>query len=129
MKIQQHPLIHIFQARQGDQKIGKKFAQNFGKSSLNIHLAKKMQKYLYKSSTWNSKITTFLTLKTYNKPHFDTTYLGENGINLIKQKVAQNVATSLSPFIFKKKSQWASKSSLIGKNHPIWLLWSSWKIR
>jgi hypothetical protein len=49
VKIQQHPLIHIFQAGQGDQKIGKKFAQNFGKSSPNIHLAKKCKNICIKA--------------------------------------------------------------------------------
>jgi hypothetical protein len=47
MKNQQHPLIHIFQAGQGDQKIGKKFAKNFGKKVAQT----KNAKYVHQSST------------------------------------------------------------------------------
>ncbi len=39
--------------------------------------------------------TTFETLKYYNKQCFETTHLVENGMNLLKQKVAKNVAISL----------------------------------
>jgi hypothetical protein len=38
----------------------------------------------------------------YNKPCFETAYLGENVIHLLQQKVAQNVAISLGYFIFSK---------------------------
>jgi hypothetical protein len=31
-------------------------------------------------------------LNSYNKPCFENAYLGENVINLLKQKLAQNVA-------------------------------------
>jgi len=41
------------------------------------------------------------TLKIYNKC-FETAYLGENVINLLMQKVAQNVAISLGYSIFRK---------------------------
>ncbi len=39
---------------------------------------------------------------TYNKPCFKTAYLGQNVINLLKQKVAQYVAISLGFLIFSK---------------------------
>jgi len=38
----------------------------------------------------------------YNKPCFETAYIGENVKNLLKQKVDQNVAISLGYFIFSK---------------------------
>jgi hypothetical protein len=41
-------------------------------------------------------------LNTYNKPCFETAYLGKNGINLLKQKVAQKVAIILGYFILSK---------------------------
>jgi len=45
---------------------------------------------------------------TYNKLCFETAYLGKNIINLLKQKVAQNVAISVGYFL---KSWWASKNA------------------
>ncbi len=39
--------------------------------------------------------TTFKPYNTYNKPCFETAYLVENVINLLKQNFAQNVAISL----------------------------------
>jgi hypothetical protein len=47
--------------------------------------------------------TIFETLK-YLQQCFETAYLGENAINLIQQKVAQNVTISLGYFILSKKS-------------------------
>jgi len=38
----------------------------------------------------------------YNKPCFQTAYLGDNEINLLKQKVAQNVTIPMAYFIFSK---------------------------
>ncbi len=76
--------------------------------------------------------TTKLNLKTQNiyiklllkpkniciKPCFETAYLGENVINLLHQKLAQNIAISFGLIHLFKKSQWASKSSPIGKKLP-----------
>jgi hypothetical protein len=51
----------------------------------------------------NSYITPLLKPRiTYNKPCFETAYLGENVINLLKQKVAKNVTWATSSF---QKSQ------------------------
>jgi hypothetical protein len=47
--------------------------------------------------------TIFETLK-YLQQCFETAYLGENAINLIQHKVAQNVTISLGYFILSKKS-------------------------
>ena len=54
-----------------------------------------------------------------NKPYFKTTYLGENIINLLKQKVAQNVAISLGYFFSKSHNRHPKVAQLV-KNRPIW---------
>jgi hypothetical protein len=41
---------------------------------------------------------------TYNKPCFETVYLHGNIINLLKPKVAQNVAIALGYFVFSKNN-------------------------
>jgi len=46
---------------------------------------------------------------TYNKPCFETAYLGESAINLLNQKVAQNVAIFRATLYFQKIEK-ASKS-------------------
>jgi hypothetical protein len=56
---------------------------------------------------------------TYDKPCFETTYLGKNVINLFKQKVAQNVAISLGFFIFSKNHNEPSKEAQFAKYRPI----------
>jgi hypothetical protein len=45
-------------------------------------------------------------------------YLGENVINLLKQKVAQNVAISLGYFIFKKYLYEPPKVAQLAKQLP-----------
>jgi hypothetical protein len=57
---------------------------------------------------------------TYNKPCFETAYLGENVINLLQQKAAQNVTFSLVYFIFKKNHNKSPKIAQLAKNCPIW---------
>jgi hypothetical protein len=56
----------------------------------------------------------------YNKLCFETAYLGENVINLLKQKVAQNVAISLGYFKFSKNHNEHPKVAQLAKNCPIW---------
>ncbi len=46
--------------------------------------------------------TTLKPKNTYNKPCFESAYLGENVINLPQQNVAQNIPMSLGYVIFKK---------------------------
>jgi hypothetical protein len=55
---------------------------------------------------------------TYNKPCFETAYLGENVINLLNQKVAQNVAIILG--IFSKNHNEPPKVTQLAKYPPIW---------
>ncbi len=47
-------------------------------------------------------------------------YLGDNVINLIKQKVAQNVAIILGYFICSKNHNEPPKVAQLSKNHPFW---------
>jgi hypothetical protein len=47
-------------------------------------------------------------------------YLGENVINLLKQKVAQKVAIILGYFIFKKNQNKPPNVAELVKNCPIW---------
>jgi hypothetical protein len=44
--------------------------------------------------------TTFENSKCIQRPCFETAYLGDNVIDLLNQKAAQNVAISLGYFIF-----------------------------
>jgi len=57
---------------------------------------------------------------TYNKPCFETAYLGENVINLLKQKVSQDVAIILGNFIFSKNHNEPPKVTQLAKYPPIW---------
>ncbi len=108
---------------QGDQKIGKKLTK-FWKNSPKQSPSPKMPKYLHKKSIWESKninVKPFLKpLSTCNKPYFeiDTAYLGENVLNLPKQKVAQNVSISLRYLIFSKGHNWLPKIAQLVKNCP-----------
>ncbi len=71
-------------------------------------------KYLLKAQ--NIYIKPFLKHKnTYNKPCFETAYLGEN---LLQHKVAQNIAISLGYFIFSKNDNEPPKVCPIGKKLP-----------
>ncbi len=57
---------------------------------------------------------------TYNKPFFETAYLGENGINLLQQEAAKTVAISLGYFMFSKNHEEPPKVAQLAKNRPIW---------
>ncbi len=57
---------------------------------------------------------------TYNKPCFETAYIGKNVINLLQQKVAQNVHISLGNFILSKNHKEPPKVAQLAKNSPIW---------
>jgi hypothetical protein len=59
-------------------------------------------------------------LNIYNKPCSETDYLGEIVINLLKQKVAQNVTISLGYFIFSKNHNEHPKVVQLAKNRQIW---------
>ncbi len=72
---------------------------------------KKIQK-VAKNGRQAKKLTKYLTLS-----------LGEKVINLLKPKVAQNVAILWATSSFFKKS-WSFKSGPSGENHPIWSPWS-----
>jgi hypothetical protein len=50
----------------------------------------------------------------------ETAYLGENVINLPKQKEAQKVAIILGYFIFSKNHNESPKVAQLAKNRPIW---------
>ncbi len=99
-------------AEQGDQQISKKNLPNFSKNSPKSCQVKK------------AKIsTTKLNLKAqsiYNKPSFETAYLGENLLNLLTQKVAQKVAIILGYFILSKNHNEPPKVAQLVKNRPIW---------
>jgi hypothetical protein len=60
------------------------------------------------------------TLNTYNKQCFEIAYLCENVINLLKQKVAQNVEIILDYSIFSKNHTEPPKVAQLAKNRPIW---------
>ncbi len=59
---------------------------------------------------------------TYNKPCFETAYLGKN-VNLLKQKVAQKVTIILGSFIFSNNHNDSPKVAQLAKNRPIWSPW------
>jgi hypothetical protein len=70
--------------------------------------------------TRNIYIKPLLKLQnTYNKPCFETAYLGKNVINLLKQKVAQKVVIILGYFIFSKNHNEPPKVAQLAKNCPI----------
>jgi hypothetical protein len=99
---------------------------NFSKSSPNSLQAKKGQNIYNKAQFESQKHlhqTPFETLNTYNKPCFETAYLGENVIDLLKQKVTQNVAISLGYFIFSKNHNEPPKVAQLSKIHPIRSPW------
>ncbi len=94
----------------------------------NIKLPKQLpsQKYLniyIKAPFWSKKTSTSNHFWNLKIPSTNHVYLGEK---LLKQKVAKIAATSFGSFAFSKKSQWASKSSLIGKNCLILSSCSMW---
>ncbi len=62
----------------------------------------------------NVKLSTTNLKMSYNKACFKLLILSKKAQQLLKQKVAQNVTTSMCYFIFSKESQQTSKSSPIG---------------
>jgi len=64
---------------------------------------------------------------TYNKPCFEIAYLGENSINLLKQKVA----IILGYFILSKNHNEPPNVAQLAKNRPIWSpgLWATQKVK
>ncbi len=71
--------------------------------------------------------TTFKT-SIYLQKMFWNCYLGQNVINLLKQKVAQKVAIVLGFFIFSKNHNEPLKPAQLAKNRPILSPWSDgWK--
>ncbi len=97
-----------------------KIAQFF-KSSPKSLQGKKGQ-YIYNTAQFESPKhlhqTTFKPKNTYNKPYFETAYLGENVINLLQQKVAQNIAISSGYFIFSKNHNEPPKVAQLAKKSP-----------
>jgi hypothetical protein len=57
---------------------------------------------------------------TYNKPCFGSANFGENVVNLLQQKVAQNCVISLGFFIFSKNHNEPPKVDQLAKNRLIW---------
>jgi hypothetical protein len=102
------PLIRV--TRRFEKKL-----PDFSKSSPNSLQAKKGQNINLKAQ--NIYINHFWSLKIPTKTYFGTAYLSENVINLLKEKVAQNVAISLGYFIFSKNHN-ESKSNPIGEKSP-----------
>ncbi len=60
----------------------------------------------------------FKPKNTYNKPSFETAYLGKNVINLLKQKVAQKVKITFGYFIFLKDHNEPPKVAQSAKKSP-----------
>jgi hypothetical protein len=96
---------------------------NFPKSSPNSLQAPKGHNIYNKAQFESPKHlhqTTFETLlNIYNKPCFEAAYLGENVLNLIKQKGALNITISLGYFIFSKNHNAPPKVAQLVKNHQI----------
>jgi hypothetical protein len=84
----------------------KKNSPNFSLSSPNSLEAPKGPNIYNKAQFESPKHLHQTTWETYSKPCFETAFSGENVINLLKQKVAQNVTISLVAYL--------------PKNHPIW---------
>jgi hypothetical protein len=78
---------------------------NFSKNSPKSSQVKKANRSTTKPKTSTTNPFWFLKPQnTYNNPCFETAYLGENLINLLKQKIAQKVAIILGYFNLSKKS-------------------------
>jgi hypothetical protein len=96
-----------------------KISPNIGKSHQNSFQVKKYQN-IYTKLTLKVQ-TTYIKplmkpLTAYNKACFETAYLGENAKKLLKQKVAQSVASSLGYFIFSKSHNGHQKVARFGKS-------------
>jgi hypothetical protein len=63
--------------------------------------------------------------KNTYKPSFETAYLGENVINLLQQKVTQNIPISFSYLIFSKNHNEPPKVAQLVKiaqyGHPVYI--------
>jgi hypothetical protein len=115
--------------RKGDQKIGKKIRPIFQKVAKTVSKPKKAKISTTKLKLKAQNIYIKPLLKpqnTFNKPCFETAYLCENVINLLKQKVAQNVAISLGYFIFSKIHNEPPNVTQFMKKCPIWSLSIYW---
>jgi hypothetical protein len=55
---------------------------------------------------------------SYNKPCFECAYLSESVIDLLKQKITQNVANTLGYFIFSKNHNEPPKVAQLAKKLP-----------
>jgi hypothetical protein len=75
---------------------------HFSKNSPNRCLVKKAKISTTKLNFKTQSIYIKPLLNTYNKPYFETAYLGKNVINLLKQKIAQKVTIIWGYFIFSK---------------------------
>jgi hypothetical protein len=60
---------------------------------------------------------------TYNKPCFETAYIDENEINLLKHEVAQRFAISLGYFTVSKTIMSLKNVAQLAKNCLIWSHW------
>jgi hypothetical protein len=106
---------------QGDQKIRKKLP-TFSKNSPKSCQAKKGQNVYNKAQFEGPKHLQKRLLKplnTHNKPCFETAYLCENLINLLKLKVAQKVAIIFGYFILSNNHNEPSKVAQLEKNDLI----------
>jgi hypothetical protein len=111
-------------------RVTRRFEKNhpiFQKVAQTVSKSKKGQNIYNKTQFESQKHlhqTPFETLNTYNKPCFETAYLGENVINLLKQKVSQNVTISLGHFIVSKNQNEPPKVAQLVKycsiSHPIY---------
>ncbi len=84
-------------------------------SSPNSLKAKKGQNIYNKAQFESPKHLHQTSWETYSKPCFETAYLDENVINLVKPKVAQNVIISLGYFIFSKNHNEPPKVAHLAK--------------
>jgi hypothetical protein len=110
---------------QGDQKIRKK-CLIYQKVAKTVSKPKICQNIYNKEQfkVQNSYIKPHSkTLKYYNKSCSETAYLRECVINLLNQKVSQNVIISLGYFILFKNCNKLPKVAQLDKNCPIWSPW------
>ncbi len=78
---------------------------NFSKSTQKSLLIEKNAKIALTKPKFKVQHITFETLKyLHNKPSFEHAYLGKNVLDLLKQKIAQNVTITLGLLHLFKKS-------------------------
>jgi hypothetical protein len=91
---------------------------NFSKSSLkSLQTSKKCQNVSFKAQTESPK---YLHQTTFERQCFGCAYLIEIVIDLLKPKMAQNVAINLGYYILSKNHSEPSKVAQLAKNYPIW---------